>query len=246
VEGFRGTSRKLRLHKLRHMASRLTTLLPKIRRACHLLVRFASWHAVDAAPLQQREKNAQPATQPELLSLSRTNTRKHARYEKSLEHYAATYGRSVRAVKRWVRRGKETDGVLPPLDDSSLMAEWLSKRLRRRTRPIAKRCSEIRNESGKSFFDNTGPLLKPRALLNTNSFARLTGLQAGIFYDAVQRRELVPDYFSDSAYLFAPENLEANLARISHRISASHFALAMDRIRLFVAAQATAPSTTPP
>jgi hypothetical protein len=84
---------------------------------------------------------------------------------------------------------------------------------------------------------------KPRALLNTRSFARLAGLNEHALYSAVQNREIIPQFYSDSAYLFSPEFLEENLLKISHRVSARDFAMALERVRKFVAGQAAGPVT---
>ncbi len=50
-------------------------------------------------------------------------TRRHARFKKPLCEYAALYGVSERAVKRYIRIGKQS-GELPPLDQPEAMPGW--------------------------------------------------------------------------------------------------------------------------
>lgn len=51
------------------------------------------------------------------------NTRKHARYNKKLPEYHATYETGERGLKYWIKRGKLM-GDLPPLDEPEKMADW--------------------------------------------------------------------------------------------------------------------------
>ncbi len=51
------------------------------------------------------------------------DTRRHAKYRKRLPWYAKKYGTTDRAIKRWIRIGKQ-HGDLPPLGRPDRMLAW--------------------------------------------------------------------------------------------------------------------------
>jgi hypothetical protein len=112
--------------------------------------------------------------QQELLKIERVNTHRHARYPQGIDRYARQYRRSVRALKRWSRIGKEKSGTLPPLDDPAKMPDWWAKHMPYRAVPadILALANASEGSQKPSRFDKSATLdlltVAPKALLNTN------------------------------------------------------------------------------
>jgi hypothetical protein len=111
------------------MLARLSRIWHKLRPIGCLFGHFVSRNAGLAAHSNDGKKAQPDAEQQELLKIERVNTHRHARYPQSIDHYARQYRRSVRALKRWSRIGKEKSGTLPPLENPSLMPAWWRKHM---------------------------------------------------------------------------------------------------------------------
>jgi len=72
------------------------------------------------------------------------NTRRHAKYPRSLSHYAKAYGRSIESISAWIRRGKES-GWLPPLDSPAALRDWYERHVGAVPDDLAALCSSGRS-----------------------------------------------------------------------------------------------------